>query len=437
MSRRTLVYILVAGAGVLLVGGGTGAAVCKYSSLDCGLRAEEPPAPLEEVVKPDRTEVVLQAGFRQDVVAQGLLFPADFDFLPDGRILVAQRDGLFRLVDNGRLLRRPVLDLRGTVDLAAFRGLVTVDIDPDFDENGFFYTVYTLKTGEAIEPTTVRVSRFAMRDDVADPATETVLLGAEEGVPCLELPSGADCLPAYVDHYGADILFRDDGTMLVATGDGGGKDAVEDTAFGAQDLDYLGGKILRVTRLGAGVPDNPFWNGSEDANRSKVWASGLRNPFRLADGPGENVYAGDVGWRTREEISSVARGANLGWPCFEGAVRTMEYRSTDVCQTFYANPPASLRGPLLDFPHADSVSLTLGDFSAGLSFPERFRRVLFFGDWGKSWLRYADVKPDGSLGPAQPFARNTAGPVAIKVGPDGALYYMALNAGQLRRIRPA
>lgn len=437
MSRRTLVYILVAGVAVLLVGGGTGAVLCKYSSLDCGLTSEAAPAPLEEIVKPDRTDVVLPQGFRQNIVAKGLTFPADFDFLPDGRILVAQRDGLFRLVESGRLQARPVLDLRGTVDLAAFRGLVTVDIDPDFQENGFFYTVYSPKTGAATEPTTVRVSRFTMRGDVADRRSERVLLGTEGEEPCLDLPAGADCLPGYVDHLGADILFLNDGTMLVATGDGGGRDAVEDTAFGAQDLDYLGGKILRVTRTGAGVPDNPFWNGSTEGNRSKVWASGLRNPFRLAAGPGGAVYVGDVGWRTREEISAVERGANLGWPCFEGTVRTMEYQDTDFCRALYERPPASLQKPLLDFPHADAVSLTLGDFSAGLSFPERFRRVLFFGDWGKSWLRYAAVKPDGSLGPAQPFARGAAGPVAIKVGPDGALYYSALNAGELRRIRPA
>ena len=432
--RRALFWVLGALLALVLLGGAGGAALCKYS-FDCGLRAEAPPENLQDVVTVDRSKSILPAGFREQVVSGGLSFPSDFDFLPDGRIIVAQRDGLFRLVENGRLLRRPVLDLRGRVDISAARGLVNVDVDPDFAKNGFFYTVYAQQLGKPTEPTTVRVSRFTMRSNVARADTEKVLLGVDGERPCLDQPTGADCLPCYGDHLGADFVFLDDGTMLISTGEGGGLNTVEDTALAAQSLDYLGGKILRVTRDGDGVHDNPFWNGSPGANRSKVWASGLRNPFRLAFRPGGDLYVGDVGWREREEISAVTRGANLGWPCFEGTRRTEGFRDTDLCDAFYRSPPEALHDPLLELEHPDSVSLTLGDFSTGLEFPKRFGNVLFFGDWGKGWLRYARIGRDGQLGPGRPFAKNTAGPVAIKAGGDGMLYYLALNAGELRRIR--
>ncbi len=434
-SRGPLFWILTGAALVLFLGGAGGAALCKYTNLDCGIAREAEPENLEDFVTPDRSQTKLPAGFRQEVVAKGLEFPVDFDFLPDGRIIVAQQDGLFRLVENGRLVPRPVLDIREQVGRSFFRGVVGVDVDSDFAKNGFFYTAYAQRLGKGSEPTTGLVSRFRMRAGVA--GEERVLLGADGDTPCLELPAGADCLPVYGDHLGADMVFLDDGTMLISVGEGGGQDTNEDLpiALVAQKLDYLGGKVLRITRSGKGVPDNPFWNGSENANRSKVWALGMRNPFRLASGREGTVYVGDVGHLHSEEISRVSRGVNLGWPCFEGTSRTEGYRDTDLCRDLYRSPPASLQGPLIELKHPDALSLTLGDLSTGLAFPKRFANVLFFGDWGRSWLRYAKVNGDGTLGPVMPFARDTGGPVAIKAGSDGALYYLALNAGELRRIR--
>ena len=109
-----------------------------------------------------------------------------------------------------------------------------------------------------------------------------MLLGADGESSCADLPRGADCLPSEVDHNGGDIEFARDGTMFVSTGDGGGKDEFEATALTSQARHALGGKVLRITRDGRGVRGNPFWNGDPDANRSKIWALGLRNPFRMA-----------------------------------------------------------------------------------------------------------------------------------------------------------
>ena len=64
----------------------------------------------------------------------------------------------------------------------------------------------------------------------------------------------------------------------------------EQGAPAAQNLDALTGKILRVTRSGQGLPTNPFWTGDADDNRSKVWAYGLRNPFRLSVRPGSHCH---------------------------------------------------------------------------------------------------------------------------------------------------
>ncbi len=103
-------------------------------------------------------------------------------------------------------------------------------------------------------------------------------------------------------------------------------------AFRAQMLGCLSGKVLRIDPLtGAGVPSNPFYSAAApDANKSKVWALGLRQPFRMvlkpgtgstnpADGNPGTLYIGDVGYFTWEEVDVVDRpGLNMGWPLFEG-----------------------------------------------------------------------------------------------------------------------
>ena len=69
--------------------------------------------------------------------------------------------------------------------------------------------------------------------------------------------------------------------MFVSTGDASSFDEVDDRALRAQNVDSLAGKILRVDTSGNGLSGNPHWDGSSNHNRSKIWARGFRNPFRI------------------------------------------------------------------------------------------------------------------------------------------------------------
>ena len=103
-------------------------------------------------------------------------------------------------------------------------------------------------------------------------------------------------------------------------------------AFRSQLVDCLNGKILRIDPdTGDGIPSNPFYDPAKPHGAaSRVWALGLRNPFRMSLKPGTGshlrqdgnpgtLYIGDVGWVTWEEQSVVERpGQNFGWPIFEG-----------------------------------------------------------------------------------------------------------------------
>jgi glucose/arabinose dehydrogenase len=264
-----------------------------------------------------------------------------------------------------------------------------------------------------------------------------VILGAAadpvEG--CGGLPSSADCIASPGDHIGADIAFGKDGSLYVSMGDGGGEERVEERAFEAQDVDDLGGKVLRVTRDGRGFPTNPFFEGDTAANRSKVWAVGFRNPFRLTLAPGTDLpIVADVGWRDHEEINAAPAGANLGWPCFEGNDPTPQYASTARCEEQDENG-RDPRAPALVLQREGNASVTGGVFYSGNSYPEEYWGY-FFADWVQGWIRHVaiDAVSGEAEGEAEDFAENAGGPVAFRIGPDGGLYVLSLNFGSVFRI---
>ncbi|MEX1263524.1 MAG: PQQ-dependent sugar dehydrogenase [Actinomycetota bacterium] len=437
IRRLSLPQLVLFAATVLFVGGAGVVAACKTPEIDCNLLVPEffkkTPLTITDVVQ---GEIALPAGFTTETVASGLDQPVTFDFLPDGRILIGERSGLVRLAEQGRLAEQPILDLRARVATEYWRGLVALAVDPDFEVNAFVYVVYAVRpTGDPKSATVVRVSRFALTETSA--GEEVVILGAggDKTDSCTALPSSADCLPSDVDHIGADIAFGDDGTLFISTGDGGGLEAVEETAFRAQDIDALGGKILHVTRDGLGLETNPFFAGDPSANRSKVWAVGLRNPFRLTLTSAGLPIVADVGWRVTDEIDAAPAGVNLGWPCYEGEARTMEYEATTQCQALYQEA-AVPRGPLIVLPHPDASSVIGGVIYDGDAYPDEYRGSYFYGDWGFSWIRHVRVDPQsGELdGKPQPFAEAAGGPTAFHIGPDGLLYVLSLNHGKVHRI---
>ena len=104
----------------------------------------------------------------------------------------------------------------------------------------------------------------------------------------------------------------------MSNGDGASYNRVDPRASRVQDIDNLSGKILRINPInGKGLSDNPFYNGDADANRSKVYQLGLRNPFRITVDPDNGkVYTGDVGWTQWEEVNAGEAGSDFGCPFF-------------------------------------------------------------------------------------------------------------------------
>jgi len=234
-------------------------------------------------------------------VIGGLQRPVDLKHAGDGRLLVVEKQGVIRIVRDDVLLPEFFLDLRDRVGSGASeQGLLGLAFHPRFAENGRLFVNYTDTAGDTV------VARYLASGDRADPASEVVLL---------RIPQ------PFANHNGGAMAFGPDGYLYIGTGDGG---SAGDPQGNGQSLNTLLGKILRLDVDGGepyGVPeDNPFAGSGEVY--PEIWASGLRNPWRIAfDRPTGDVYIGDVGQNRWEEIDvapAASAGLNYGWNVMEG-----------------------------------------------------------------------------------------------------------------------
>jgi glucose/arabinose dehydrogenase len=441
LGRPQALLVVAASVGVALVLGAGAAVVCSTHAVRCYLRPT-PEWKLEYVLGQRGGPLTLPPALRSRVVANGLEVPTDFDFLPDGRVVVATQAGAVRVVEGGRVSPTPLLDLRGRVGTWVFRGLVAIAVDRSASPVELYVAYAVAPEGPGSDPssdapTTVRFSRFTVVDDVADLSSEQVIVGKSTRGSCFDRPVTADCIPSDRDHIGADIILNEDGTLFLSTGDGGGS---EPNVTRSQHLDSLAGKVLRVDRSGRGLPGNPYWNGDPSANRSKVWASGFRNPFRMTVTARGDLIVGDVGLDHFEELDIVELGADYGWPCFEGTRKTPKFRSIAFCGRYYRREARRAYAPWRALPHDTWGSLTGGvDLSGATELPEVYRSKYVFGDWMTStlWVVDTPVRRDRrplSFADPEMVGSGLGGPVRMRVGPDGALYALALNVGELRRI---
>jgi glucose/arabinose dehydrogenase len=381
------------------------------------------------------------AGFTTETVAQVTRFnTVGFTFAPDGRIFTWEKPGVVRIVKNGVLLPTPFLDLRARVYSDVDSGLIGFALDPNFATNGFVYLLYTYEDGATpgVGPKTARLSRIkasASNPDLAEANSEVILMGKLSAPPCSQYAVGSDCMASDSGaHTIGTVRFGSDGKIYVGMGDGASFTTATEQAFRSQDLNYYNGKLLRINPDGTAPSDNPFYDGNPNSVRSKVYAYGLRSPFRFTHKPGTSeVYIGDVGAAKFEEINR-GRGANFGWPCYEGPNPQFTYQNT-FPQRCAAISASSVTFPIYNYEWNGGSSIVMGPFYTGDNYPAKFRNNLFFADFVQGFIRRAIFDANDKLVSVESFATNVESPVHLEQGPDGSLYYIAIITGELKRIR--
>ena len=212
-----------------------------------------------------------------------LELPWDLEFLPDDSILVTQQRGEVKHVRDGET--RLVLQLQPFV--AVQTGLLGLAVDPAFTSNRFVYLYYTYARDEQTDRHVFnRISRFTFTGQQLE--AETILLNA---------------IPGSFDHSGGRLEFGPDGKLYATTGDA-------DRAFQTADIEFLGGKVLRMNTDGSPPADNPHPG-------SLVYSRGHRNPQGMAWRPDtDELFTSEHGPIRDDEINRVEPGNDYGWGKF-------------------------------------------------------------------------------------------------------------------------
>ena len=217
-----------------------------------------------------------------EIIADNLIIPWSIDWLPDGSILFTERNGNLRIIQHGILLQEPLLSLNvGGVE----GGMLGITVDPNYSENNHIYLYYTYNE---LLTTKNKLVRYQFSDGIL--VEDKILI---------------DGIPGGPFHDGGRIQFGPDGKLYITTGEAGLPDL-------AQDLNSLGGKILRINSDGTIPQDNPWKN-------SPVYSIGHRNPQGMDWDESGNLIAtehGPSGWRgvAHDEINKIIAGGNYGWP---------------------------------------------------------------------------------------------------------------------------
>jgi glucose/arabinose dehydrogenase len=273
------------------------------------------------------------SGYRLALVARALPGVTGVISTPGDRtrLYVVQRRGLIRVLERGRLVRAPFIDLRGKVSVTGEQGLLSLAFDPQFARTGLVYVFYT---GAARGELTIVEYRATRRS--ADLATARTLVTIEH--------------PDSPYHNGGQLQFGPDGRLYAGAGDGGyilGPPRPRPDPNGnSQNLSVLLGKVFALDPQAL-------------EPRPEIVAYGLRNPWRFAFNPtSRDLIVADVGYNQLEEVdvlrTTTSRPANFGWSVYEGRQRR---RTAEVA----LNPAGPLVWPALTYGHArGNCSITGG-----------------------------------------------------------------------------
>lgn len=306
------------------------------------------------------------------------------------------------------------VDLSARIDSSPNEGgLLGMAFHPDFESNGELFFSYT-RTDGGLESV---VSRFLVDSSsgVVDETSEEILL---------TVPQFAG------NHNGGNLAFGPDGLLYAGFGDGGGSGDPQDNG---QDTTSILATIIRVDVDGAGPynipPDNPFAGNTEcrqgvgTSACPEIFAWGFRNPWRFSfDRETGELWAGDVGENSWEEVNRVEISENYGWSEREGA----------HCFDPPTNCSADNVDPVTEYGHDVGNSITGGYVYRGSAIPD-LRGFYVFGDFvtGRIWAVAADseqgVDPDELVDTGLRIA-------SFAESNEGEIYVLDFGAGTIYQI---
>ncbi len=358
--------------------------------------------------------------------------PIGFEFLPDGRLIVIDRDGDVFVAFPYTVGSLKIFTVPDITNAEVHRGLLGMAVDPDWPARPYLYFLYTHVD------TIMHIAMYTASGDLSDPGSTNITL-SNRFIIVDDIRDDNDI------HNGGTLRFGPDGMLYASIGE-------DSDPCLAQDLTSLNGKILRLDvaalpDTGTGPPpkalitpsDNPYPGPNE--NERLVYAWGLRNPWKFTiDAPTGDLFIGDVGAMTWEEINVIESagyaGSNFGWPQYEGTDSLTE--PWLQCGVGPLTPPAHQYMHNMTSSYSVMGGPRYRGASTAVTFPSHYEGDYFFmeafGELATGGMRRLEFDGNGWVAadsvPGQPDALNWATGlgfvVDMQMGDDGAIYYASM-----------
>ncbi|GMR06263.1 MAG: PQQ-dependent sugar dehydrogenase [Gammaproteobacteria bacterium] len=350
----------------------------------------------------DSGDTVSSARFTTITISDGLEHPWSMAFLPDGKILVTERPGRLRIIENGSLQPKAIEGLPAIVAKGQ-GGLLDVVLHPDYAKNGWIYLSYTAGSDNKIG---TEVGRGRLVDNrITD--WQTLFR--------LEPKSTTS------RHFGSRLVFDRENFLYITLGDRGER-------FRAQDLNDHAGSVIRVHDDGAIPSDNPFVN--QAGIQPQIYSFGHRNIQGAVLHPETGkVWIHEHGPQGGDELNIIEAGQNYGWPIITYG---KEYGSgDDIGEGTHKD---GMLQPIRYW--TPSIAPSGMAFYNGDKFPD-WQGNLFIGSLKFQLLVRLELSGNKILHEERLLKKELGRIRDVRNGPDGYLYLLTDEKnGKLVRLQP-
>ncbi|HET6408671.1 MAG TPA: PQQ-dependent sugar dehydrogenase [Chthoniobacteraceae bacterium] len=400
-------------------------------------------------------EAPLDYRFKVETLAEGMAQPMEMEMAPDGRIFFNEIGGKLRIFQPATRVVADAGNIKVTT--AQESGFLGFALDPKYAENGWIYCLYSPPDYDG-----GRLSRFTMRGDILDLASEVKILEYPE--------QRRECC-----HHAGTVEFGPDGCLYFSTGDNtmphgdsNGYGPIDerpdmfprDAQKSASNTNDLRGKINRIRVKPDGtyeIPTGNLFSPGTAKTRPEIYVMGCRNPWRFSiDEKTGILYYGDVGpdagddsnrgSRGYDELNQVRKAGFFGWPYFIGAnfqYNDYDFAAKKIGEKFDPQHPfndSPNSTGLRDLPPAQPAWIywpyrkpekftELGEggrtacagpvfhwrpeFDKTDGFPQHFDNCLLFWDWQRPFMKWARLDADSNLAKIDDFT-NAVRPLSDK-----------------------
>jgi len=328
---------------------------------------------------------------------QGIDVPWGMVWLPDGDMLVTEREGKIYRVRDGEVIGK--LNGLPKVQATGQGGLLDIELHPDYANNGWLYLSYSNKQGKGRGSHTAIMRARLKGNSLVDSEVLYKASPNEKGG----------------RHYGSRIEFDDAGYLYFSIGERGNRDE------NPQDLTRDGGKIYRLHDDGRIPADNPF----VDKAKPAIYSWGHRNPQGMARHPDTGqIWIHEHGPRGGDEVNIIKAGANYGWPILSYGIN---YSGTSFAE---GTTREGFESPIWNW--VPSIAPSGMTFVTSDRYPQ-WKGKLLVGSLKFAYVVLCNVA-DNNITSTQILFEKIGRVRNIRQGPDGYLYVATEGGGGIKRI---